>query len=71
MSTNGGGSANLTIEAKHLAKGFDRALVRLLQLSPFALLLLLLSDAARSYSGMIIAVCVGLAILFAFTDISN
>lgn len=71
MPTNGGESANLTIDAKRLAKGFDRALVRLLHLSPFALLLLLLWETARSNSGIIIVTCVVLATLLALSDISD
>jgi hypothetical protein len=51
-----------------LAKGVDQTFVRLVYLSPIALLALLLFDQARDYGGALILISLTLALVWAIMD---
>lgn len=67
MSTNRP-SADRTGKVEQFAKGLDRTFVKLVYISPFALVALLLSDQLRDHGGVLIIICLVAAALWAFAD---
>ena len=66
MATNQGEQPpENAIEVRSIAKAIDRVLVRLVTFAPFALFVLLVSEAARDYSSWIVATVFIGAILIA------
>lgn len=70
MSTNEQAGRRLGITPSNAAQFVDRVLVRLFQMSPLALLLLMASDFFRGNSEMLVIVALAGAALLAVYDIA-
>lgn len=57
------------VDMRDLAVGIDRWLIRLLQISVGAIMLLALSDTARTHNELMIPIAMVLAAVFALSDI--